>query len=120
MLEIARGIGLDMAKFERDLKDPALKKRVEQDHADGRANGVTATPTIFVDGLRYDGAWDFYSMLEALDRPVGAQVRRAGRAFANLPASAGIALLIAALAALALANSPLAGAYHAFVSTELG
>src|SRR6185312_4824115 len=69
---------------------------------------------------RYDGAWDFYSMLEALDRPVGAQVRRAGRAFANLPASAGIALLIAALAALALANSPLAGAYHAFVSTELG
>ncbi|HLK23219.1 MAG TPA: Na+/H+ antiporter NhaA [Caulobacteraceae bacterium] len=120
LLEIARSIGLDIQRFERDLADPKLARRVEEDYAEGRRNHVTATPTIFVDGSRYDGAWDFYSMLEGIDRPVGARVRRTARAFANLPASAGIALLIAAGAALVLANSPLAGLYQAFVGARFG
>src|SRR5580698_1963191 len=117
---LAKSVGLDMARFEKDLNDPKLGHRVEEDLADGKRNGVTATPTIFIDGVRYDGAWDFYSMLEALERPVGVRVRGAARAFANLPASAGIALLIAAGAALILANSPLAGLYQSFVGAQLG
>jgi len=120
LLGIAKSLGLDMARFERDLDDLELAARVEEDLADGRRNGVTGTPTIFVDGLRYDGAWDFYSMLEAIDRPVGAEVRRGARAFANLPASAGIALLLAAGAALLLANSPFAWLYQALVSARFG
>ena len=120
LLEIAASLGLDMARFERDLDDPKLRQRVEEDIADGRRNGVTATPTIFVDGLRYDGAWDFYSMLETLERPVGVRVQRTARAFANLPISAGLVLLLAAAAALALANSPLAPAYQSFVGAQFG
>lgn len=118
--QIAKDIGLDMKRFERDVADPKLKARVEEDLDDGRRNGVTATPTIFIDGVRYDGAWDFYSMLEALERPVGARVQRTARAFANLPASAGIALLIAAGLALVFANSPLAPMYRNFVEAQLG
>ena len=95
-------------------------QHVDEDLADGRRNGVTATPTIFIDGVRYDGAWDFYSMLEALERPVGARVQRTARAFANLPASAGIALLIAAAAALFFANTALAPFYMRFVEAQLG
>jgi NhaA family Na+:H+ antiporter len=118
--EAARSIGLDMARFDRDVADPTVADRVEGDLADGRANGVTGTPTIFVDGQRYDGAWDFYSMLETLERPVGARVRRTARAFANLPASAGIVLLAAAAAALLCANTPVAGLYHAVVDAQVG
>jgi Na+:H+ antiporter, NhaA family len=118
--QLARDIGLDMKRFEHDVTDPKLRHHVDEDLADGRRNGVTATPTIFVDGVRYDGAWDFYSMLEALERPVGARVQRTARAFANLPASAGIALLIAAGAALVCANSPLAPLYERFVDAQLG
>ena len=120
LVEMAGRLGLDVALFERDLEDPMLLTRIEEDLAGGRRNGVAATPTIFVDGVRYDGAWDFYSMLEAVERPVGAQVRRTARAFANLPASAGIALLAAAGAALILANSPLAGPYQALVGARFG
>ena len=120
LLKIAGSLHLDMARFTKDLEDPKLRKRVEADLADGRANGVTATPTIFVDGLRYDGAWDFYSMLESLDRPVGVRVRRSARAFANLPTSAGLVLLAAAALALICANSPLAPAYQRFVHAQLG
>jgi NhaA family Na+:H+ antiporter len=120
LLEIAASLHLDMDRFKRDLDDPALRRHVEEDLADGRHNGVSATPTIFVDDVRYDGAWDFYSMLESLERPVGARVQRTARAFANLPTSAGLVLLLAAAAALVLANSPLASLYHRFVSAQLG
>ena len=119
VLELAGKLGLDMPRFRRDLDDPKLKKRIDEDIADGHRNGVTATPTIFVDGVRYDGAWDFYSMLEALERPVGARVKRTARAFANLPTSAGLVLLLAAAAALVLANSPAAGLYTQFVNAQM-
>jgi Na+:H+ antiporter, NhaA family len=118
ILEIARSLGLDAERFERDLDDPKVLQRVREDLSDGRRNGVTATPTIFIDGIRYDGAWDFHSLLEALQRPIGARVQRTARAFANLPTSAGLALLIAAAAAIACANSPLRSAYHHFVNAQ--
>ena len=120
VLEAARSIGLDMDRFARDLGDPSLRQHIDEDLADGRRNGVTATPTIFVDGQRYDGAWDFYSMLEALERPVAAQVQRTARAFASLPASAGLVLLLAAAAALVCANTAFAPAYQHLVAARFG
>lgn len=120
LCEIAASLGLDKERFRRDLHDPALRRRVEEDLADGRRNGVTATPTIFIEGIRYDGAWDFYSMLEALEQPVGARVQRTARAFANLPTSAGLVLLAAAAAAVLCANSPLAPFYRRLVGAQLG
>jgi protein-disulfide isomerase len=30
-------------------------------------SGVNGTPTFFINGLRHDGAWDFDSLIEALD-----------------------------------------------------
>jgi NhaA family Na+:H+ antiporter len=120
VLEAAREIGLDMDRFARDVADPAVAARVEEDLDDGRRTGVTGTPTIFIDGQRYDGAWDFYSMLEALELPVGARVRRTARAFASLPASAGLVLMAAAAAALVLANTPLAPLYRRIVEAQFG
>jgi NhaA family Na+:H+ antiporter len=112
-------LAIDMERFERDLKDDATKKRVDEDVADGKRNGVTATPTVFIDGYRYDGAWDFYSMLEALERPVAARVERSARAFASLPASGGLVLLLAAAVAILFANSPLAPYYRLFINSTV-
>nr|MBA3812471.1 Na+/H+ antiporter NhaA [Caulobacteraceae bacterium] len=120
VLEVARAAGVDMDRLARDLEDGEIRQRVDDDLADGRRNGVTATPTLFVDGLRYDGAWDFYSMLEALERPVAARLQRSARAFANLPASAGLVLLIAAAAALICANTALEPYYRLFVGAPVG
>jgi Na+:H+ antiporter, NhaA family len=112
---IAGALGIDMERFRRDLTDETIARRVEEDVAEGRRNGVTGTPTIFVDRLRYDGAWDFYSMLEALERPVAARLKRSARVFASLPASGGLVLILAAAAALLCANTPLAPFYRFFV-----
>jgi NhaA family Na+:H+ antiporter len=73
-----------------------------------------------VDGLRYDGAWDYHSMLEALERPVAARVHRSARVFASLPTSGGLILLLTALLALCCANTPLAPLYERAMSAHLG
>jgi len=114
LLEFSGSLGLDMSRFADDLESEATRQRVAVDLEEGRRNGVTGTPTLFVDDVRYDGAWDFYSMLEELERPVAARVTRSARAFANLPASGGLVLLLAAAAALLCANGPL-GPYYAAV-----
>ena len=118
VVERARSLGLDMARFAADLESPETAARIEADLADGRRNGVTGTPTLFVDGIRYDGAWDFYSMLEGLQRPFAARVGRSARVFARLPASGGIVLLVSALLALLCANSPLRAGYQAIMNAS--
>jgi NhaA family Na+:H+ antiporter len=120
LLELAQAIGLDAARYERDLDSESVRARVARDVADGRENGVTGTPTLFVDDLRYDGAWDYHSMLEGLERPVAARVQRSARVFASLPTSAGLILLLTALLAIVCANTPLAPLYERAMNAHLG
>jgi protein-disulfide isomerase len=64
----ARDIGLDMMRFTRDLDSDAIQKAVLRDFADGDKAGVEGTPTVFVNGQRYNGdlAPDvFKSVIEA-------------------------------------------------------
>ena len=116
--EFAATLGIDMEQFRADLESDAVRERVEEDIAQGRANGVRGTPTVFIDGQRYDDSWEFHALLEALERPLAARVRRSARTFASLPASGGFVLIVAAVAALIFANSPLSPWYHAFVDAE--
>ncbi|MDA8417437.1 MAG: DsbA family protein [Desulfobacteraceae bacterium] len=46
----AKEIGLDMAKFDKDIADPKLKEQVVRDQQEGIAAGVRGTPTLFVNG----------------------------------------------------------------------
>jgi protein-disulfide isomerase len=48
--EIARGLGLNMEQFNKDLKDPAIESLIDRDLSNGRQANVQGTPTIFVNG----------------------------------------------------------------------
>src|SRR5215468_606115 len=48
--EYARQLGLDMAKFERDLQSDEVKTKVQEDIKLAQRVGVRGTPTIFVNG----------------------------------------------------------------------
>jgi len=50
LAELALGCDLDVARFERDLDDPALARAVDADVARARELGVAGTPTYLVDG----------------------------------------------------------------------
>ncbi len=52
----AKDLGLDMARFTAALDAPATKAAVERDLADGEQAGVNATPTIYLNGKKYQGS----------------------------------------------------------------
>ena len=47
----ARTIGLDVDRFEKDLKNPEIAARVDADQKLGSSRGVTSTPTLFVNNV---------------------------------------------------------------------
>ena len=55
----ARELGLDVARFERDLADPELKNKIDADKAEALSLGVTGTPGFFVNGRFLNGAQPF-------------------------------------------------------------
>lgn len=50
----AEDLGLDMDEFRSVYDDPATTEKVERDQADGRALGVSGTPTFFLDGEKLE------------------------------------------------------------------
>jgi formate-nitrite transporter family protein len=62
-------IGLDLADFDRDRAGDTVSARIERDVASGDATGlVRGTPTIFIDGVLYQGGYDPAAFIEALAR----------------------------------------------------
>ena len=48
--EIARELSLDMGKFTKDMKLPAIESLIARDVKNGREAGVRGTPAVFVNG----------------------------------------------------------------------
>jgi NhaA family Na+:H+ antiporter len=78
------------------------------------------TPTFFINGRRYEGAWDEDALTEALVGSVGQRLQTALMDFARWAPSIGLLLLITILAALGLANSAIGPAVEAFWQAPLG
>ena len=51
-VELAKKLGLDLDKFNKDYKAPVNQQTLERDMADAQLAGVRGTPTIFVNGRR--------------------------------------------------------------------
>jgi protein-disulfide isomerase len=49
-LQIARELGLDLERFEKDINDLQIVARVNQDIRLGAYMGVRGTPTVFING----------------------------------------------------------------------
>jgi protein-disulfide isomerase len=64
----AREVGLDGERFDSCLDSGEKSKQVEKDLEDGRAYGVTGTPTFFVNGRKLEGAQPFGNIAEELDK----------------------------------------------------
>ncbi|WP_179150826.1 thioredoxin domain-containing protein [Leifsonia sp. NCR5] len=65
----AEDLGLDMKSYDQAVADPATKKRVEQDYAEGQAMGVQGTPTFFLDGKKLT-LTSLSDLTDALDRAI--------------------------------------------------
>lgn len=64
LFEMAKQIGLNILQFEKDMEDPAIGQKVEDDFESGVRSGVNGTPSFFVNGKKFDGgAEDLFTML---------------------------------------------------------
>ena len=111
LYEFARALDLDMERFTLELKDHVHADRVREQTKAGLESGVRGTPTWFINGTRYDGAWDAESLLEAIRKPMGMRIRELGHEFTRIAASGAIMLLLFSLAALLWANSTASEVY---------
>jgi protein-disulfide isomerase len=65
--QLAADVGLDSAEFEDCLSNPRTARAVSEDESDGRALGVTGTPTFFIDGRRLVGALPYAQFSALID-----------------------------------------------------
>ena len=64
---LAQQLGLDMNKFNASLLSRKHEAKVRQDDAEGRALGVTGTPTLFINGIKQDGAASLKVLQDIID-----------------------------------------------------
>jgi len=63
----AKQLGLDLARFEKDMASPAIAKVIEKDQADARKYGARGTPTLFVNGTPVRGAQPYPRIKAIID-----------------------------------------------------
>ncbi len=66
----AKEIGLDMAKFAKDMDDPKLAEEVEADKKLGNSLGANGTPTFFINGRQLVGAQPFEKFKELIEEEI--------------------------------------------------
>ncbi len=64
-------LGLDTARFDRDLSERAYAGRIEADITGGLRSGVQGTPTFYVNGEKYADSYDADTLAAALERATG-------------------------------------------------
>lgn len=67
ILELAGEHGLDVERMEAEIDSGAHRERIARDIASAEASGATGTPTFYVNGKRFFGAYDAGSLVEALE-----------------------------------------------------
>jgi protein-disulfide isomerase len=70
LVEYGEMIGLESARFLRDVTEHRYAKRVREDVTNGARSGVNGTPTFFVNGIRHDGSYEMASLLSAIEQAV--------------------------------------------------
>ena len=79
LVQHAEGLGLDVERFRGELRRRVHAPRVAEDVASADASGVSGTPSFFINGRRYQGAYDIET-LTAVVRAAGRRSRAAAAA----------------------------------------
>ncbi|EMF83856.1 thioredoxin-like domain protein [Leptospira weilii serovar Topaz str. LT2116] len=68
VLDLARGMGLDMKTFSQCVNDASVRKEVEADMAEGEKYGVSGTPAFFINGIMIEGAQPIEAFTKVIDQ----------------------------------------------------
>jgi protein-disulfide isomerase len=62
----AKIIGLNLERFNDDMKTHIHASRIREDFLSGIQSGVNGTPSFYINEIRYDGSWDFDTLIRIL------------------------------------------------------
>ncbi|HEY8560379.1 MAG TPA: Na+/H+ antiporter NhaA [Pyrinomonadaceae bacterium] len=117
--QIAREFDLPEEETNADAR-AAAEARVREGVESARRKGVRVTPTFFINGRRYRGAWDESSLADAMLGSLGHRIQAAAFEFVRWGPSSGLLLGLATLLALVLSNSPWGAEFLSFWDTRAG
>jgi protein-disulfide isomerase len=66
LLRYVADVGADVKEATKEIADGGPRQRVEADFESAIRSGANGTPTFFVNGVRYDGSWQFGPFAEYL------------------------------------------------------
>ena len=67
LFQLAQQLQLNPEKLRQALASKEFEPRVRTDFRGGVRSGVNGTPTFFINGQRHDGAYDYASLVEAIE-----------------------------------------------------
>jgi protein-disulfide isomerase len=71
MEKAAKEGGLDVKRWRLDLDAEDVKARVDQDKSEGNDLGINATPSIYINGRKYNDPLDIASLRDWIDEELG-------------------------------------------------
>jgi Na+:H+ antiporter, NhaA family len=108
----------------RESWDPAEARsatmRVREDARSGLHSGARVTPTFYINGRRYEGAWDEASLGEAMLRSLGHRIHAASVDFVRWAPSTGFLLLLMAIVAVVISNTAFGPSFLALWEAPAG
>jgi NhaA family Na+:H+ antiporter len=117
---IAAAAGLPAPAGEHEEAMRRARETVRRHRESATRSGALVSPTFFINGRRFEGAWDEATLSEALLRSPGHRMQVAALEFARWAPSTGLLLLLMSLLAVALANSPMGPAFESLWHTAIG
>ena len=118
--QLAAEFGLPSDDGRDEAAARAAHVRVREDALTGLHSGARVTPTFFINGRRYEGAWEEGALAEAMLGSLAHRVQAAAVDFVRWAPSTGLLLLLATVMALLLSNSTAGPAFASFWHTPLG
>ena len=65
--ELANHLGLPKTRLQRALADHQFSPKIRADFLGGVRSGVNGTPTFFINGIRYDGSYEYADVAAGID-----------------------------------------------------
>jgi protein-disulfide isomerase len=68
-------LGLSETELSQALRQHAFAEKIRADFVGGLKSGVNGTPSFFINGKRHDGAFDFATLVAAIDAELSGRTR---------------------------------------------
>lgn len=117
---VAKEQGLNMDDFDADFRSELTAQRIEKDIKDSKECGLLVFPGLTIDGVPYNGAWDDFSLFDAIKKRGGKNITMAIESFFHWGASAAAVLIVATFAAMLMVNLGFAETYEHWRHIKIG